>query len=317
MPDTQQLIDCKNKIKLSIRRYSDRGFVSYSGCNRVCTDMLSIMHIAECYAKDSDYRQAFDIYIMVLLEAIKMISHADTSSGIAGDVIYGCIAEIDTICNASYEEKGKHFFDTLIKTAKNKAFKDWADDGYCLLKSAVFFVQDQKQAQKIYDVFSSLSSMYDGEDYPDKLIIMLKIIERLEGKEAADKYLMHNIHVPELRMIAVENAIAGKHYKLAEQLCMEALKKDKRSPFNKPAPWAYYLEKSYVEIGDKENFTELVRFIIFHGDTSYFKKLKELYQKQDIWEQQRELLWQELSKSMMPHTYASLLAQEDEVTLLL
>jgi hypothetical protein len=53
--------------------------------------------------------------------------------------------------------------------------------------------------------------MYDGKDYPEKLLIILGIIERLEGKEAADKYLMCNIHVPELRMIVVENAIAAKH----------------------------------------------------------------------------------------------------------
>jgi hypothetical protein len=53
------------------------------------------------------------------------------------DVIHGCIAEIDKLCNAVYEEKPKHFFDTIIKTAKNKAFKDWPDDGYRLLKSAL------------------------------------------------------------------------------------------------------------------------------------------------------------------------------------
>jgi len=41
----------------------------------------------------------------------------------------------------------------------------------------------------------------------------------LEGKEAADKYLMDNIQVPELRTIAVENALAAKHYPLAEKLC--------------------------------------------------------------------------------------------------
>jgi hypothetical protein len=74
----------KNQIKSSIRRYSDRGFVSYSGCNRVCTEMRSIMQIAEDHTKDFDCQQAFDIYIMVLLEAMKLITYADTSSGAAG-----------------------------------------------------------------------------------------------------------------------------------------------------------------------------------------------------------------------------------------
>jgi hypothetical protein len=301
MPNNGQLTDLKNQIKDSIRSYSDRGFVSYSGCDRVCAEMMSIMHIAEDLVKTTDYQKAFDIYIIVLIEVVKLISYADTSSGAAGDVIHGCINEIDKICNAVYEEKHKHYFDTIIKTAKNKAFKDWPDDGYRLLKSAVYFVQDQKQAQKIYDVFSILGTMYDGEDYPDKLCITLGIIARLEGKEAADRYLMHNIHVPELRIIAVENAIAAKHYPLAEKLCMEALQKDARGYFDKPALWAYYLERLYAETANEDKLTEMVQFILLHGDTSYFEKLKELYLQKGIWDQKRELLFQKLSKALMSH----------------
>lgn len=314
MPNNQQLTALKNQIKASIRRNSDRGFVHYSGCNRVCSEMMSVMQEAEA---NTDPKQAFDIYIMVLLEAVKLISHADTSSGAAGDVIHSCLTEIDKLCQTIDEDNHKHFFDTIIKTAKNKAFKDWPDDGYRLLKSADYFVRDQKQAQKIYDIFPFLGTMYDGKDYPDKLLITLGIIERLEGKEAADQYLMDNIHVPELRMIAVENALYVKHYPLAEKLCIEALKKETRGHFNKPAPWAYYLERLYDETDNQEKLTEMVGFILFHGDTSYYKKLKELYLRQGIWEQKREPLLQELSKALMAHEYALLFANEGEVEKLL
>lgn len=314
MPINQQLSDLKNQIKTSIRRNSDRGFVSYSGCNRVCAEMMSVMQEAEA---STDTVQAFDIYIMVLLEAVKLISHADTSSGAAGDVIHNCMIEIDKLCQAAVEDNHKYFFDTIIKTAKNKAFKDWSDDGYRLLKSAVNFVRDQKQSQKVYEVFPILGTMYDGKDYPDKLLITHSIIERLEGKEAADKYLMDNIHVSELRTIAVENALAAKHYPLAEKLCIEALKKDPKGYFNKPAHWAYYLERLYSETANEEKFTEMVHFILFHGDTSYYTKLKELYQNHGIWEQKRELLLQELSKALVQHEYALLLSKESEVSKLM
>ena len=317
MPINQQLTDFKNQIKATIRRSSDHGFVSYSGCNRVCGEMMSVMQIAEDHAQAADYQQAFDIYIMVLVGAVKLISHADTSSGAAGDVIYGCITEIDKICNAVHEEKQQHFFDTIIKNVKNKAFQEWSEQGYQLLKSAVYFVQNQKQAQKIYAVFSVLGTMYDGEDYPDKLLITHGLIERLEGREAAEHYLMNNIHVPEIRILVIENAMAAKNYLLAENLCTEALQQDTRGYFNKPAPWAYYLERLYTEMANEEKREELIRFILFHGDTSYFKKLKELYLQQGIWSPKREVLWQELSKGVMPHAYASLLAQEGETSLLL
>ncbi len=314
MPNKQHIIDLKNNMKAFIRRNSDRGFINYSGCNRICTEMMSIMQEAET---SSDVVQAFDIYIMLLLETVRMISHADTSSGAASDVIDGCLTEIDKLCQTTAGENHKHYFDTIIKTAKNKAFKDWPDVGYSLLKSAVYFVCNEKQAQKVYESFVVLGTMYDGKDYPDKLLITFGIIERLEGKNSADKYLMDNIDVPEIRIIAVENALAVKHYPLAEKLCTEALKKNPRGYFNKPAPWAYYLERLYAETANEEKFTEMVRFILLHWDSSYFKKLKEIYLKKGIWEQERGPLFEELSKAYMSHQYALLLAQEGEIQKLL
>jgi hypothetical protein len=314
MQDNQQPTELKSQIKASIRRNSDRGFVNYSGCNRVCAEMMSIVEEAET---NKDAVQAFDIYVMVLLEAVKLISHADTSSGAAGDVIHTCLNDIDKLCQNAARENDKHFFDTIIKAAKNKAFNNWSEDGYRLLKSAVYFVCSEKQAQKVYGVFSLLGTMYANKDYPDKLLITLGIIERLEGKEAADKYLMDHIEVTELRMIVVENALAAKHYPLAEKLCIEALKKSPRGYSNKPAPWAYYLERLYAETANEEKHTEMVRFILLHWDSSYFKKLKEIYLQQGIWELERAPLLETLSRAYLPHMYAILLAGEGEVQNLL
>jgi len=36
---------------MAIRRSSDRGFVPYSGCNRVCGEMMLIMQTAEWYGR--------------------------------------------------------------------------------------------------------------------------------------------------------------------------------------------------------------------------------------------------------------------------
>jgi hypothetical protein len=283
MPTNQQVTELKNQIKMAIRRSSDRGFVPYSGCNRVCGEMMLIMQTAEWHVKDRDYQQAFDIYIMVLVEAVKLISHADTSSGAAGDVIHGCITEIHKLCNTVQEVSQQHFFDTIIKTVKNKAFKEWNEQGYQLLKSAVYFVRAQKQAQKIYDLFPVLGTMYGEKDYPDKLLITHGILERLEGREAADNYLMNHIHVPEIRLLVVENAFAARNYLLAEQLCTEALRQDTRGYFNKPAPWAYYLKRLYAETANEAKREELVvpwRYFLFQETKSTIPATGDLGLKQ-------------------------------------
>jgi hypothetical protein len=134
----------------TIRRNSDRGFIPYGGCNRICTEMFAILEGNE---RCSDKRLAFDIFMLVLLRMMKQLSHADTSSGAATDVIEFCLEGIEKLCQTADEEDCSYFFDSIVKAAKNKAFQEWPDQGYELLRSAVHFVRDQKQAKKIKEIF--------------------------------------------------------------------------------------------------------------------------------------------------------------------
>ncbi len=313
----QELLDLKEQIKIAIRRNSDRGFVPYSGCNRVCVEIQAVMNVAERYAKALEYQQAFKIYIMVLLETVKLVSHADDSGGGCGDIIHFCLEEIDVICKNVAENGDKKYFDTLIKTAKNKAFEDWAEWAYWLLKSAVYFVSNEKEAGQIYDLFPALGGMYSGEDYPDKLFIILGITERLHGKEAARKYLFDNLDLDEFRKIAVEEALSKKDFFFAEQLCLEALAKNDYGYYGKPSQWAYFLEQIYEATNNTDSLIATVRGILFKGDKTYFRKLKALYEQQGVWEREQIPLWQELPKKIASHYYIALLSQEDELELLL
>jgi hypothetical protein len=87
MPDTTDLKGLKQQIQASVRRNSDRGFVPYGKCVRVSNDLVAGMKIAEERLKTAEYRIAFDIYIMLLVETVRLIHHADDSSGCCGDII--------------------------------------------------------------------------------------------------------------------------------------------------------------------------------------------------------------------------------------
>jgi hypothetical protein len=317
MPSQQELIELKQQIKDAVNRNSNRGFVNYSGCMRVCGEMQGVMQAAEQYAQSGNYQLAFDIYLMVLIEVFRLVSHADDSAGGCSDVTSGCLSEINKLCRNAYTADEKYFFDTLVKTAKNKVFNGWEEYAYRLLKSAATFVRDSKQAQKVYELFPSLGKMYDEKEYPDKLLITLEIIERLEGKAAADRYLMDNIHVPELREIAVKSAISRKDYNMAEKLCIEALEKKGGRHTRWSGPWAYYLEQVYAETGKASELLAIVRDILFSGDTGYFHKLKALYIQQGRWEQEEDLLWQDLPGKIGIQGYVELLSKEGELDRLL
>jgi hypothetical protein len=309
---TLKLSEIKSELKAVILYNSDRGFLPYNGCNRACDAMITIVEKSKALG---DRKLTFDIHLFILVEVVKLISYADTSSGAAGDVIRYCLAGLEELSKSSQDDNRKQMLDAIIKTSKNKVFKDWAEYGYQLLRNTVYLVQDQKQAEKVYDMFPILGSMYGGKEYPDRYVITLGIIERLGGAAVANQYLMDHLDVSEIRVIAVERALSAKKYSLAEELCVEALQKDK--PYGKPTVWAYYLERNYAELTNREKQIEMVRLILMRGDKSYYVKLKELYQSEGTWEQIRETVLQELSKAYISHEYAALLSKEGELSRLL
>jgi hypothetical protein len=256
-----------------------------------------------------------NIHLFILVEVMKLISHADTSSGSVTDTVNECLRGIEALCQTVSNAQRKPMFEAIIKAGNHKAFDGWEETAYRLLRCVVHLVDDQKQARKVYDLFTKLGPMYDDTEYPDRYVITLGIIERLEGAEAAETYVTEHLHIKEIRMIAVERALAAKRYELAENLCLEALNKDKS--YGRAADWAYYLERIYGEQSDRAKQIDIVRLIVKRGDKTYFRKLKELYQSEGTWEQRREPLLDELSNAYMTNEYAVLLEWENEWTRLL
>lgn len=317
MPTQPQLLELKQRIKDTVRRNSDRGFLPYAGCNRVCAEMASIMMIAESCYNEKDYRQAFDIYLMLILETVRLVSHADDSAGGCSDIIYGSFDGIDAVCNDVLQNESRYFFDALVKAAKTKAFKGWEEWAYRLLKVAVYFVDDEKRAGKIYDIFPTLGKMYDEEDYPDKYLITLGIIQRLQGEEAARKYLFEHLDQDEMREIAVKEAMEDQDYPLAERLCKDALKKNDSGYYGKPSQFFYFLEQVYEKTNNMADLIAIRRAILLKRDITYFRKLKILYEQMGVWDREKAPLWSELMGGMGIQYIVVLLSQENEVELLL
>lgn len=314
MDTSAQLKELKRQIGTIVRRNSDRGFVPYSGCNRICSELNALAEEAESHA---DRRYTFDVHLLVLLETVKLISHADTSSGMVNDVIWNCLQILDQHCQTNKEDEQQYFFKTILKAVNNKAFKEWEEYAYELLRSVVHLVNDTKQAGKVYAMFPILGPTYSGEQYPSMYLITYGITLKLEGEAASNQYLMDHIEIDELRVIAVENALQQKKYELAEQLCKEAMEKENRFSTIK-SKWAQFLERVYTETLETEKLIEIVRWTLDQGHTSYYSKLKELYLSQGLWEEELKIsLLGELSERLFPNSYAVILDEEKEYLILL
>lgn len=92
------LADVKNEIKAIVRRNTDRGHMPSGGCMRVCAAMTTEL---ERSMELEDRRETFAIHIYMLVEVVKLIGYADSSSGAPTDVIRDCLQGLETICRSA------------------------------------------------------------------------------------------------------------------------------------------------------------------------------------------------------------------------
>jgi hypothetical protein len=317
MTNQEELRELKKQIQDVIRRNSDRGFVPYSGCNRIAWELSRIIEIATGHVQSGNYQQGLEIYLLVLLQTIKLISHADDSSGCCGEIILYSLEEINKLCKILAETDDGEVFKSILKAARNKAFQGWEEWAYKLLLAAVPLVRNVKQGEKIKELFPVLGTMYDDKDYPEKALILLGIKERLEGEEEGKRFLLDNINLPELRKILIERSIVAQEYDFAEKLCKEALEKKIEVYYHRPSNWDYFLEQIYSKTNNETSLYDIIKKILFVGRLEYFYKLKELLIQQGRWEQERDNLWQELAVKIGVSNYAELLSRENELERLL
>lgn len=313
MSEQGQTAGIRNRIHTVIRQNSDRGFIPHNGDIQVGAEMGAILDEALTLA---DSVQTLDVFILVLMETVKLLTHADDSSGALGDIIRRCMAVIEGLCRTADGANRKLFFDKLILASNNDDLKEWKSVGYGLLKGTVGLVDDHCQVQKVYDTFETLGPPSEGKKCPEEYLITFGMIERLDGKAAADRYLKDHLDVPELRKLAVEQAIAEKQYTYAEKLCTQALGMEERWNL-RDSVWPRYLETIYAVTSEIEKLTEIVHLILINGQPSYYSKLQHLYEAQGVWEKKKEPLLEQLSTALTENEYATVLIEAGEFARLL
>ena len=110
----------------------------------------------------------------------------------------------------------------------------------------------------------------------------------LKGADAVKDELYANLHIREIRIIAVKDATDARNYNEAEKLCLEQIKKeDGRFYRNIPEDWNNILFDVYVQSGITDKQIEQAKKILFLGNAGFWDVLKRLYQSLGTWESQR------------------------------
>lgn len=325
MTETVDILEiAKVTISASIKCNTIRGYIGWRSCDNICMDMHDVLDMCEDAFKLGKYIDVLEVGNYVLVSGVKLASHADSSSGMLTDVIM-CAFELIELCTQTIAKQDismrTRALSLIIKESKKKVFEGWTSWRYELLEKAICLcdVKMAAKLEKVLDVFlendeDEFMSEYNKQE---DAILRYKLHRHLNGANAVQDELYANLHINELRMIAVRDALEKNDYFEAERLCLERVKKEGRYYRKSPDDWNNILFDVYFESGQVEKQIEQARKILFFGNEEYWDVLKRLYQSQNVWDIQKPILFEELKNSKYTVCYRSVLIEEDEKELLL
>lgn len=326
MAGTNDILEgAKKTINTSIKGNTVRGYIGWHSCDNICMDMHDVLDMCEDAFKQERYAEVLEVATYVLISGVKLASYADSSSGMLTDVVM-CTFEMIDLCTQTIAKLDvavrNQALSLLIKESKKKAFDGWTEWRYELLEKAICLC-DEKMAVKLEKVLNTFLEESENNYVPEyarqeDVVLRYKLHRHLKGAEAVKDELYVSLHIREMRVIAVKDAVEAKDYTEAEKLCLEQIKKEQGHYYRRsPDDWNNILFDVYVAAENIEKQLQQAKKILLLGNEEFWDVLKRLYQSQNVWNEQKPILLNELGQSKYTVCYRSVLVEENEKELLL
>ena len=237
-----------------------------------------------------NYQNALLVSFSAMEVLIPALNEIDDSSGVLTDCItmaYDMLRDMGT--EVGSESIRKEIFDFCFNHLEKHTFRgwDWHVDSMWLAMAVA-------RTQKEYDSLLSLVEQeqdHEPKGYSEEFeqrqlqLIKYRILERTRGDEAANAYLKQKLDNPELRKVAINNAINQKDYDSAIKLAMDGVKKDMKQYPGLANEWYDWLLTIALAQNDTPKIIEYARYLLidnFQPQQDYYQILKQ-HVKPDQW----------------------------------
>lgn len=232
--DKDDTIDIEKKyaglINKTINKHSDHGYVDYYAASRLAKDLDSFYAKANEFIKQNDFNNALALGKPLLKASMEAITTSDDSNGHLGSLISHVINLFALMAGsdkAAFALKDQIFL--FLKTELNdKMYLGYGDFGYEIFN--VFQnLATQLNRENDFLSFIDVQLSHPANKYNDYChnFFQTQKIEFLQatGKIAeAEKLIVQNLDIVEIRKGEIDKAIDKKDYKLAKQLIEEGIK---------------------------------------------------------------------------------------------
>lgn len=273
-----------NQMKAILKSAKGRcGFVDWQSARVMGRSIEQMLNAAYNAYEHDNYQNAMLVSFAAMEVLIPALNEIDDSSGVLGDCItmaYDLLRDMGT--EVGSEPIRKEIFDFCLNHFEKHSFKGW-DWHIDVLWLAVATARTEKE----YDSLLSLVEQeqdHEPKGYSEEFeqrqlqLIKYRILERTRGDEAANAYLKQKLDNPELRKVAINNAINQKDYDSAIKLAMDGVKKDMKQYPGLAKEWYDWLLTIALAQNDTPKIIEYARYLLidnFQPQQDYYQILKQ------------------------------------------
>jgi len=291
----------KKIISSALDRAMSRGFIPYNASYSACTGAESVLEKAQENLKDGNIAQALTAAQAVLEKMVGALQHADDSGGNIGSCITASLEIFQDASKRKLDEKTrKDFFNYLVKEWDNEQYNGW-DWGLQLLEMAIDIHSGQSEAGKVLAVVESCfdnGMPNEKHKWHDDVIYELKhkVLIKTGKTGEADKFFNENLHLPDFRRIAIEDAFKNKKYDRVFELADSGIETDKKLA-GLVNEWKKWKLKVYKVRNEKDKIRVLSLEFLLDGGTDNYEIYKATFQK-DEWSLEYERLTGYLNENL-------------------
>ena len=265
------------QVKSILRSASDRhGYIDWRAAAHVGRGVSDLLDSAQNQVKNHNPKSAIYICMAVLEQMTGALQYVDDSNGDIGTNIDFAFALLHDIAKGNpCEEIRKLLIDYCFTAFEGQVYAGW-DWHLGMLQIASLLIKNDMETERIL----SLLDTAKRSEYEQKEAQTIKydILLKFHGEIAAEQFLEENITNPNLRRIAIQNALEKKNYNKAKSLAHDGIEYDMKDKPGLAMDWYNWLLKTAQAQKDTENIIEYARYLLidnFSREQDYYQILKK------------------------------------------
>ena len=277
-----------------------KGFIEYNETYKFSNSMYDYIQEANNLIKHKEYQAPFWIASLILEELPDL--PIDDSDGTTSYVESECIEVIEKILQKCKNNDIKvEIFNWIIESIKNDSLGDYSDGVEKILDE--YFTENKFINERLKIINGKIQELKRKNDYyseyklEDLIKTKIALLYQLEMDEDALKTIEDNIYYVPIRRMLIDIERKKGNIDRVEKLLKEGMEVALKR--NHYGTVTYYIEELlsiYENQKQKEKYKNLVKETLLkynRGSFKYYKKLKELYPKEQ-WKSKKNSIIKEL-----------------------